>query len=138
MFVDDNPFLSRLTAEEADSCEGKLTLHECLKALKSMALGLMAILQFYMFLERHWPIPCKVTKLFIRTWYLICYTKTWHAIITCLPKPGKPKDKLKSWRPITLLYLDLKTASAAIANRVKGHLNKLISESQKGYPVCRK
>jgi hypothetical protein len=50
-FDDDNPFLSRLTAEEADSCEGKLMLHECLKALKSMANekspGPMAILQSF-------------------------------------------------------------------------------------------
>jgi len=54
-------------------------------------------------------------------------------VITCLPKPGKPKEYLKNWRPITLLNVDYKILSTVISNRLKLYLDKLISSSQKGF-----
>ena len=53
--------------------------------------------------------------------------------ITCIPKEGKPKYFLKNWRPITLLNVDFKIASACIANRIKPILRNIISETQKGF-----
>ena len=38
-------------------------------------------------------------------------------LITGIPKEGKPKYLFKNWRPITLLCVDLKIASAFIVNR---------------------
>ena len=54
-------------------------------------------------------------------------------IITCIPKEGKNREYLKNWRPISLLSVDLKIGSSAIAARIKSVLDKLISESQSGF-----
>ena len=52
-------------------------------------------------------------------------------IITCLPKPNKCKYNLKNWRPISLLNVVYKMASAAIANRLKLSLDNLIHNTIK-------
>ncbi len=47
-------------------------------------------------------------------------------IITCFPKGEKNRFQMKNYRPISLLNTVYKIASGAIANRIKGVLNKLI------------
>ena len=54
-------------------------------------------------------------------------------VITCIPKGNKDKCYLKNWRPISLLNVSYKIASASIANRLKGHLSTLINEDQTGF-----
>ena len=54
-------------------------------------------------------------------------------VIICLPKGQKDKYYLKNWRPISLLNVSYKIASAVIANRLKTILNKLIHEDQTGF-----
>ena len=54
-------------------------------------------------------------------------------VITCLPKGGKPREYLKNWRPISLLNVDYKLLSGALASRMKQVLNSVISETQKGF-----
>ena len=54
-------------------------------------------------------------------------------IITCIPKPNKPRQFLKNWRPISLLNVIYKLMSSVIANRLKSVLNKLINNDQKGF-----
>ena len=54
-------------------------------------------------------------------------------IITCLPKPNKSRENLKNWRPISLLNVIYKMASAVISNRLKLVLHNLIHEGQKGF-----
>lgn len=54
-------------------------------------------------------------------------------LITCLPKPGKDRNFIKNWRPITLLNTDYKILSSTIANRFKEVLPSIISETQKGF-----
>ena len=54
-------------------------------------------------------------------------------IITCLPKGDKARHLLKNWRPITLLNVIYKLASASIANRLKTVLDSIISETQTGF-----
>ena len=51
-------------------------------------------------------------------------------VITCIPKPDKPKHFLKNWRHITLLNCIYKIA--CIANRKKV-LDKIIAKDQTGF-----
>ena len=54
-------------------------------------------------------------------------------VITCIPKGNKDKLYLKNWRPISLLNVEYKLASASIAARIKSVLTKLTSEDQSGF-----
>ena len=54
-------------------------------------------------------------------------------VIVCLPKPNKPKQYLKNWRPISLLNTIYKLGSGCIANRIKLVLPKLIKGDQTGF-----
>ena len=42
-------------------------------------------------------------------------------------------DNLKNWRPISLLNVLYKLASAVISNRLKKVLDNIINENQKGF-----
>ena len=54
-------------------------------------------------------------------------------IISILPKGDKPREFLTNWRPISLLNVTYKIASACIANRIKNVLDCLIHNNQKGF-----
>ena len=54
-------------------------------------------------------------------------------IITSIPKENRDRSYLKNWRPISLLNVDYKIASKAIAERIKYFIKKLISDTQKGF-----
>lgn len=136
-FDNSNPFINKLSDEDATLCEGKLSLDECLISLKNMqndkspgSDGFSS--EFYKFFWRDLgTFLLRSVNYSFETGQLSVTQR--HGTITCLPKTGKPKEQLNSWRPITLLNVDLKIASGAIANRMKKHLSNLISESQKGY-----
>ena len=53
--------------------------------------------------------------------------------ITLIPKGNKSRQFLTNYRPICLLNTVYKLASAAIANRIKSVLPKLINEDQSGF-----
>ena len=55
------------------------------------------------------------------------------AIIKLLEKKGKDRILLKNWRPISLLNVDYKIISKALAIRMKKVLPKIISINQSGY-----
>ena len=55
------------------------------------------------------------------------------SVITCLPKGKKERKLLKNWRPISLLCTTYKLASSVIANRLKPHLDTIISNTQTGF-----
>ena len=54
-------------------------------------------------------------------------------VITCIPKQNKSRINLKNWRPISLLNVIYKLASAVISNRLKKVLENIINENQKGF-----
>ena len=78
-------------------------------------------------------------KYFITNCINFCYKKgklsysLRQSIITCLPKGNKDRQCLKNWRPISLLCVIYKMASAVIAERMKPHLEKIISRNQTGF-----
>ena len=54
-------------------------------------------------------------------------------VITLLPKGDESLTHLYNWRPITLLNVDYKIASKAIAKRIEPILNKLVYSDQTGF-----
>ena len=127
----------KLSLESKNSLEGELTDKEILAALKKMknnkSLGTDGFTSeffkfFYndikVFLKRALNESYKEGKLSI--------TQR-QGLITCIPKGDKPKQFLKNWRPITLLNVVYKIASACIAERIKSVLTGIISEDQTGF-----
>ena len=55
------------------------------------------------------------------------------AVITLLEKKGKDKRFIKNWRPISLINVDTKIASKALAKRLESILPKLIHCNQNAY-----
>ena len=54
-------------------------------------------------------------------------------LITCLPKPGKARNLVKNWRPISLLNTTYKIISSVLTTRLRTVLNRIISPEQKGF-----
>ena len=54
-------------------------------------------------------------------------------VVVCLPKGNKDRSLIRNWHPISLLCVVYKLASGAIANRLKGTLDSVISHCQTGF-----
>ena len=55
------------------------------------------------------------------------------AIITLVQKPGKDHTFIKSWRPISLLNVDLKILSKILAKRIQNASCKIIGPEQNAF-----
>ena len=55
------------------------------------------------------------------------------SVISCIAKGNKDIKLLKNWRPISLLCMVYKLATTVIANRLKPHLQCIISKNQSGF-----
>ena len=135
LFASQN--ITKLTNDDRNKIQGKLTLNEVSMALKNMKNDKTPGIDGF---------PADFFKIFwIKLKYFVLrslnqsYDNTKMSVtlrtglITCLPKPNKPRELLKNWRPITLLNVIYKIASSAIANRLKHVLNSLISDTQTGF-----
>ena len=136
-FDKNNPFLNFLTDDETSGLEGTLSKSECLNVLKNMKNGKSPGLDGYTieFYKFFWN---DINLFLIKSLNYslekgIMSISQRQGVITCLPKEGKSKFYLKNWRPITLLNVDTKIASACMANRIKPILNRIISETQVGF-----
>ena len=133
----DSANLKTLDNEEAECCEGLLTIKECSEALNKFQnnktpgsdgltiefyrhfwnfVALFMVDSFnYGFGNRHLSISQRL------------------GIISLIPKKDKNVEYLKNWRPVSLLNSDYKIATNAIALRMEKVLPKIIHESQTGY-----
>ena len=128
---------TKLSDQEAENLEGEITLTELAQALKNMKNDKSPGLDGFTaeFFKFFWidigVFVLRSLNMGYRTGNLSVTQK--QGVITCLPKPNKNRHFLKNWRPISLLNVVYKLASAVIANRIKVVLNSLIHEDQKGF-----
>ena len=137
MFFDRNTDFYTLSNEEAEQLETNLTVEECYKVLKNMKANKSPgsdgfTSEFYIYFWNDLKhIMVNSFKESLHEGKLSQSQRL--GIITCLPKPGKDKQYIKNWRPISLLNIDYKILSGTIANRIKCTLDPLISKCQKGF-----
>lgn len=130
--------LPKMDQRTADQLEGELTLDEISEALKDMkhnkspgSDGFPSEF-FKVFWRRLGIFVLRSLNEGFRSGELSNTQK--EGVIICIPKSESNRDLVKNWRPITLLNIIYKIASASIANRIKSiPLASLISEDQTGF-----
>ena len=129
--------LPKLTSDQRDRCDEKLSVGECFNTLKTFQKNKTPgndglTVEFYLVF---WPIVGK---------HLIdCFNYAHEhgelsnsqkqAVITLLEKKGKDKRLIKNWRPISLINVDAKIASKTLAKRLEPILPELIQCGQNAY-----
>ena len=116
-----NPDVPKLSQVDAQVCEGKLTVSECFKSLqlfqnnKSPGNDGLTV-EFY---KAFWHVLGEFMVNSLNDSYdrgeLSNSQK--EAIITLIEKKDKDKRYLSNWRPISLINVDVKIGSKAIAKR---------------------
>ena len=128
---------SKLSDKESQELEGEITYTELTSALRNMNNNKSPGLEGFTveFFKFFWVNIRQFTlhslNFGYRTGSLSITQK--QGIITCIPKPNKPRINFKNWRLISLLNTTYKLASAVISNRLKTVLDKVIHENQKGF-----
>ena len=133
----NNTAVPKLSEQDQISIEGTLTYAEMLNSLKRMSNNTSPGNDGFTveFLKFFWS---DIGMLLVRS---INYAFTAgelsvtqkQGVITCIPKGNKDKAFLKNWRPISLLNVSYKIASASIAFRIKNILGNIINEDQTGF-----
>ena len=134
-FFDES--INKLSDTDQTKCEGLITEAECISALKLMknqkSPGSDGItVEFYkLFWNNIKEFYVNSINHSFQTGSLTELQK--QSIITIIPKQNKDLTTLDNWRPISLLNVDYKIATKAIANRVKQVITKIINNSQTGF-----
>ena len=129
--------IPKLSQMEQNSMEGAITMKEALTGLKKTANNKSPGTSGYTveFFKFFWSDIGSFLVRSINYSYQINQLSSTQkqGLITCIPKGNKPKQYLKNWRPISLLNVEYKIASACIAERIKTVLPKLINDDQTGF-----
>ena len=135
-------FIPRLSNPERDAIEGILTIEECKEALNTFNSGKS-------------PGEDGFTVEFYNTFFALlgkdhinCLNESYdlgemsisqrRGVISLVPKDDSYLLLLSNWRPITLLNVDYKIASKAIAKRIESVLPKLIHSESCFYSISEK
>ena len=133
----ENPHIPKLTAVNAETCEGKLTVAECFECLQTFENnkspgddGLTA--EFY---KAFWNIlgNLLVDSLNYSYDHGELSNSQKRAIITLIEKKDKDRRDISNWRPISLINVDVKIGSKAIAKRLEVVLPSIIHHNQCAY-----
>jgi len=129
--------MPKLSQADVRICEGKLSISECYKSLQlfqnSKSPGNDGLtVEFYKAL---WNIVgiIMVESLNYSYDHGELSNSQREAIITLIEKKDKDKRDLSNWRPISLINVDVKIGSKAIAKRLESILPKLIHYNQSAY-----
>ena len=127
----------KLDEPQKQSCEGILNIDECAIALKQMKNGKSPGSD---------GLTTEFFKIFwntIKHFYINSINYSYEngnltelqkqGVISLLPKKDKDLASLNNWRPISILNIDYKITSKAIANRIKKVLNIIINDCQTGF-----
>ena len=125
--------LPRLSDDDKENLEGELTIEECRHILKTFNFGKSPgedgfTVEFYtkFFELLASDLVESLNTAYSRGELSISQRR---GVVTLIPKADSDTLKLTNWRPITLLNVDYKIASKAIATRIK----KLIHTDQTGF-----
>ena len=117
--------------------EGRLLKHECLIALKKMSNnktpgtdGLTAEFYKYFGSDIEDVVVDSFNYGFQTGRFSISQRR---GIISLIPKKNKNLEYLKNWRPLSLLNMDYKIATKALASRLEKVLPALIRSNQTRY-----
>ena len=123
----------QLSSEECTLLENEITVNEIFNAIKKMnfnkAPGLDGLpIEFYF---KFWNIIKKeLSEVIINiTKGMLLEEKQRKAVITLIHKDGE-LDRLKNWRPISLISVDVKIVAKILALRLGKVMTNLISENQ--------
>ena len=129
--------ITPLNEDERLSCEGQITSEECYNALKDFKVGKTPgtdgfPAEFYRFF---WPeINKEMTESFNFAFQSRKLSITQRrGIISLIRKKFKDKTILENLRPISLLNVDYKIVTKAIAKRLEKVLTSIINPDQTGY-----
>ena len=132
-----NQDIPKLDEEEKEKCEGKLTFNECFRSLLTFQIGKAPgndglTVEFY---KSFWPLVGHLVVDSLNEAYDCGELSTSQkmAIIKLIEKKGKDKLYIKNWRPISLLNVDVKIASKALAKRLEPILPLIIHKNQNAY-----
>lgn len=130
-------FIPQINLEFKKDCDMDLNISELDNVIQKIALGKSPgqdglTTNFYKFFWKDIrELLFEALKECIRNNSLLTTMK--QGIIILIPKPNKDKAIIDNLRPITLLNVDYKLFTHALANRLKIGINDFISESQSGF-----
>ena len=129
--------ISKLTIEDREEMEGPLTLEECRRALGTFESDKTPgedgfTVEFY---KTFFDLIGEDLVASFNAAYEIneLSTSQRRGIVTLIPKEDGSLLELQNWRPITLLNVDCKIATKAIAKRIEPYLPTLIHSDQTGF-----
>ena len=127
----------KLQDNDIERCEGKLTLKECWEALNSMKNNKSPgndsfTKEFYVCFFGGFRLNLVKTLNYSYDEGELSSSQK-QAVITLIEKKDKDKRYIRNWRLISLLNVDLKIASKALALRIKPVLKNVICHDQTAY-----
>ena len=132
----------KLSDESKNLCEGKLSKDECYKVLCEMPSGKSPgndglTKEFY---DKFWDLISDPLLESLNYSYenIQLSNSQKQSVITLILKPGKDKRNLQNYRPISLLNVDAKICSKALAARVIKVIDEIINPDQHAFIKGRK
>ena len=126
-----------LTDEQRERLDTKITITEYFDGLRSFEKNKTPCndgltIEFYL---AFWDLvgECLVDALTFAQEQGQLSTSQKQAMITLLEKKDEDRRFIKNWRPISLIHVDVKIASKAIARRLESILPELIHPNQNGF-----